>query len=92
MNSFITNTLISDDTKYYTFLVNHEHILREHIHFATIFQQERITKWWRVNPIYYGNIDSDMLMECDISHVRFQGMLLIGTIETDRLDLAKNDN
>ena len=33
-----------------------------------------------------------MLMECDISHVWFQGILLIGTIETDRLDLAKNDN
>ena len=90
MNTFLSNSLIADDTKYYTFLVNHEHILREHIHFATVFQQERITTWWRFNKVYCDNIDNDMLVECDISYVWFQGMLLIGTIETDRLDLAKN--
>ena len=89
MNNFINNILICEDSVYYQFLVNHEHILREHIHFANNFQQERIKSWWRVNRVYHEDI-GDMLSNCDISYTFWNGLLLVGTIETERAELVKN--
>ena len=91
MNNFINNILICEDSTYYYFLIKHEKILREHIHFANNFQQERIKSWWRVNRVYHEDI-GDMLSNCDISYTFWNGLLLVGTIETERAELVKNPN
>ena len=91
IHDFISNVLICNDTRYYDLLLKLEYILREHIHFANNFQQERIKSWWRVNPVYYENI-KDKLYECDISHVFCNGLFLVGTIESERVELVKNPN
>ena len=91
MNNFICNILICNDSSYYDLLLKLEHILREHIHFANNFQQERIKSWSRLNLVYYENI-KDKLYECDISHVFCNGLFLVGTIESERLELVKNPN
>ena len=91
MQDFISNILICEDSVYYYLLLKLEHILREHIHFANNFQQERIKTWWRLNPVYYENI-KDKLYECDISHVYCNGLFLVGTIESERVELVKNPN
>ena len=91
MNNFISNILICEDSTYYYFLTKHEHILREHIHFANNFQQERIKSWWRINPAYNEDIE-DKLVDCDISYTFWNGLLLVGTIETERIELVKNPN
>ena len=91
MNDFISNVLICNDTRYYDLLLKLEYILREHIHFANNFQQERIKTWWHLNPVYYNNI-KDKLYECDISHVYCNGLFLVGTIESERPELVKNPN
>ena len=91
VHNFISNILICEDSRYYDLLLKLEYILREHIHFANNFQQERIKTWWRVNPVYYEDI-RDKLYECDISHVFCNGLFLVGTIESERVELIKNPN
>ena len=91
MQDFISNIVLCNDSVYYQFLVNHEHISREHIHFADNYQQERIKTWWRLNPSYYKDIE-DMLVNCDISYTYWNGLFLVGTIESERIELVKNPN
>ena len=78
MNSFINNILTCNDSRYYYLLLKLEYILREHIHFENNnFQQERIKTWWRVNRVYYEDIEK-ALDECDISHVYCNGLFNTG--------------
>ena len=88
----ILDLLVSNDTTYYKSLVDHELIKREHIHFASTHQQITITTWWRVNPCYDEKLEKQMLYDCNISFTHFKGMRLLGTIETERIELYKNIN
>ena len=89
MNDFLESFIIADDTPYYHHLLKTEGIVRSDIHFASNYQQMYIKTWWRVNVVYYEDL-KDILYKCDISYYFWDGMYIVGTIESDRLALSKN--